>query len=180
VTPSARTHIFWQKRIVADDTTTPWWFPAKTNAGSIREDRIVLPIRPGVHWSDEMPVVGTWQMENGKGKMENEELGRLLPGPKEKQRKIVKTRGATRGGLWFVGADQPRETVRESKAKVKVKCDPRLVAAARELRDRWLEKMNAEPELIEGGGKYEVNRRIEPAGAARMDTIRPVALLNAA
>jgi hypothetical protein len=61
-----------------------------------------------------------------------------------------------------------------------VKCDPRLVAAARELRDRWLEKMNAEPELIEGGGKYEVNRRIEPAGAARMDTIRPVALLNAA
>ena len=38
-------------------TTTPYWFPAQTNSGSIREDRLVLPIPPGTHWSDEMPIV---------------------------------------------------------------------------------------------------------------------------
>ncbi len=48
----SRVHIFWQKRIRKDDTTTPWWFPSKTAGGSIREDRIVLPIPPGTHWSD--------------------------------------------------------------------------------------------------------------------------------
>ena len=42
-----RVHIFWQKRIRAGDTTTPWWFPAQTTGGSIREDRLVLPIPPG-------------------------------------------------------------------------------------------------------------------------------------
>ena len=45
----SRTHIFWQKRIRQGDTTTPWWFPSKTAGGSIREDRIVLPIPPGTH-----------------------------------------------------------------------------------------------------------------------------------
>jgi hypothetical protein len=57
--------------------------------------------------------------------------------------------------------DIPRQE--ESRAVVKVKvervkgvCDPWLAAAARELRDRWLEKVNAEPELIEVAGKYEM------------------------
>ena len=50
-------HIFWQKRIREGDTTTPWWFPAKTDAGAMREDRLVLPIPPGKQWSDEMPVL---------------------------------------------------------------------------------------------------------------------------
>ncbi len=45
-----RVHIFWQRRIRAGDTETPWWFPAQTSGGSIREDRIVLPIPPGTHW----------------------------------------------------------------------------------------------------------------------------------
>ncbi len=45
-----RVHIFWQRRIRAGDTDTPWWFPAQTSGGSIREDRIVLPIPPGTHW----------------------------------------------------------------------------------------------------------------------------------
>src|SRR5688500_16189573 len=53
----ARVHIFWQKRVRAGDATTPWWFPAKTDAGAMREDRLVLPIPPGKHWSDELPVL---------------------------------------------------------------------------------------------------------------------------
>ena len=52
-----RVHIFWQKRIRAGDTTTPWWFPSQTSGGAIREDRIALPIPPGTHWSDAKPVV---------------------------------------------------------------------------------------------------------------------------
>ena len=59
----SRTHIFWQKRIRQNDTGdvsrggTPWWFPSKTAGGSIREDRIVLPIPPGTHWSDAKPLI---------------------------------------------------------------------------------------------------------------------------
>ncbi len=53
----SRVHIFWQKRIRQGDTTTPWWFPSKTAGGSIRADRIVLPIPPGTHWSDAKPMI---------------------------------------------------------------------------------------------------------------------------
>src|SRR5205814_2758735 len=49
---SARVHIFWQKRIVEGDTETKWWYPCQTNQGAIREDRLVFPIPPGVHWKD--------------------------------------------------------------------------------------------------------------------------------
>src|SRR3954452_23913937 len=47
-----RVQIFWQRRVRAGDTTTPYWFPSQTGGGSIREDRLVLPIPPGTHWSD--------------------------------------------------------------------------------------------------------------------------------
>ena len=47
----ARIHIFWQKRIRAGDTETPYWYPHETGGGSIGEDRIVLPIDPRIHWS---------------------------------------------------------------------------------------------------------------------------------
>ena len=46
----SRVHIFWQKRIRQGDETTPYWFPSQTTGGSIREDRLVLPIPPGMRW----------------------------------------------------------------------------------------------------------------------------------
>src|SRR5207249_1659370 len=52
-----RVHIFWQRRIRAGDSVTPYWFPSQTTSGSIREDRLVLPIPPGTHWRDVMPRV---------------------------------------------------------------------------------------------------------------------------
>src|SRR5688500_20389757 len=52
-----RVHIFWQRRIREGDTTTPWWFPAKTDSGAMREDRLVFPIPPGLSWRGEMPVL---------------------------------------------------------------------------------------------------------------------------
>src|SRR5688572_16687997 len=58
----SRVHIFWQRRINADDATTPYWFPSKTESGAIREDRLVFPIPPGTHWTEvkavQLPGVG--------------------------------------------------------------------------------------------------------------------------
>jgi hypothetical protein len=51
---------------------------------------------------------------------------------------------------------------KEKLKKQKVKNDPRLVAAARELRDRWLEKVNEDPSLllppVSSTAKYDVAR----------------------
>jgi hypothetical protein len=41
------------------------------------------------------------------------------------------------------------------------KNDPRLVAAARELKDRWSEEINSGRYLPMANGKYEVSRGIE-------------------
>jgi hypothetical protein len=49
----------------------------------------------------------------------------------------------------------------------KVKPDPRHVAAARELRDRWLEQVNPDPSAVTGEGKYDGSRRIERREAER-------------
>ena len=60
------------------------------------------------------------------------------------------------------GAKPPRE---------RKKADPRLVAAARELRDRWLERVNEEGVEVPEG-KYDVSRMI--AGAAGPARVTPV------
>ncbi|MEX0776631.1 MAG: hypothetical protein WD042_13090 [Phycisphaeraceae bacterium] len=221
---NGRVHIFWQKRIREGDTQTAWWYPSQTGSGAIREDRIVLPIPPGVHWSEAKPRVlpgvsaevqsaeckvqggegkvegGEGKVEGGEGKVEGGEwraegLGhddsRALPEPKRARvnpRKKAKAARATRpaemnaGRLWFGGpqvesrdanpgllgkSNRPRKP---RKPQAAAKNDPRLVAAARELRDRWMEQVAAQPGLIAprsggggaavGGAKYEVSRQI--------------------
>jgi ribosomal protein S18 acetylase RimI-like enzyme len=49
---SGRVHIFWQRRVHADDSATPYWYPFQTNQGAIRQDRLVFPIPPGTHWTE--------------------------------------------------------------------------------------------------------------------------------
>ena len=44
--------------------------------------------------------------------------------------------------------------------KPKAKADPKIVAAARELRDRWLERVNAGAYVFEDAGKYDVSRAL--------------------
>ena len=48
------------------------------------------------------------------------------------------------------------------KKREKRKNDPKLVAAARELRDRWLERVNKDPAMLQGGsnGKYDVSKAL--------------------
>jgi hypothetical protein len=169
----SRVHIFWQKRIRQGDTTTPWWFPSKTAGGSIREDRIVLPIPPGTHWSDAKPLILPNAPEESK----------KLPGMKRagaKKAKVVEAPAPVRrNGLMFdiprQGEPLPETKVKEPKPKaekIKRVCDPRLVSAARELRDRWLEQVNATP-LI-GQGKYDVSRAI--LQAPQVERVLPVML----
>lgn len=158
-----RVHLFWQKRIRKGDVATPWWFPSKTDGGAMRADRIVLPIPPGTLWSEAtLPALPGFEVA-------------ALPGPRrvaaKKVRIVERPLEVRRNGLRF---DVPRVeaasavVVAEKKApRAKVKCDPRLVAAARELRDRWLEHVNAGGAEVGAAGKYEVARLVD-AGTPRL------------
>jgi hypothetical protein len=179
---NARVHIFWQKRIRAGDTTTPWWFPSRTAGGAIREDRIVLPIPPGTHWSDAKPLI----LPGNTGilpVLEQKEHGQDARGtknkPREKKAKVAATPLATsRNGLIYEiprpGAPLPKVPEAKPKApRAKRVCDPRLVSAARELRDRWLEHVNASP--IVANGKYDVTRSIADQTANARDAMKLLA-----
>ena len=67
--------------------------------------------------------------------------------------------GGLRFGAVQVGGDVAKEKVKEPRKKTRN--DPKLVAAARELRDRWLEEVNAGAAMLVGNGKYDVSRQIE-------------------
>jgi hypothetical protein len=69
------------------------------------------------------------------------------------------------------------ENVEAKEKKAAVKNDPRLVAAARELKDRWLEEINSGRYLPMANGKYEVSRGIE--GPVEIAAIEPSKLLAA-
>jgi hypothetical protein len=188
-----RVHIFWQKRIVEGDGGqggTKWWYPAKTEGGAIRADRLVFPIPPGTRWQDVEAV-------NLPGQEETPKLeGPRTPRVKRAGKAAVKAQagpvkvGPLCGGLMFapptpvssepvvVEAEKKPKQGREKKPKAKI--DPKLVAAARELRDRWLEHVNAGAYLIEDAGKYDVSRALAgPAMGAHLPD-SPARLLPAA
>jgi hypothetical protein len=152
----ARVHIFWQRRIRADDVTTPWWYPSKTSGGSIREDRIVFPIPPGTHWGDAKPIILPGDRADA--------TARPAPVRRAKPKPIQKRNPFPRNGMWFdvpapggpIAIEKPPGEKRR-----KAKHDARLVAAARELRDRYLEHVNTHGLACEA--KYDVSRRIGDA-----------------
>jgi hypothetical protein len=153
----SRVHIFWQKRIRQGDETTPWWFPSQTGGGSIREDRLVLPIPPGKHWSDEMPrILPKEQLPVPSGQ---------FPEKKRVSKRLLATGNsqlATRPALGRLCFAPPKPVIEKPKRekRAKVKNDPKLVAAARELRDRWLERVNSDPLALPSHGKYEVSKEL--------------------
>jgi ribosomal protein S18 acetylase RimI-like enzyme len=159
-----RVHIFWQRRIRAGDETTPYWFPSQTGGGAIGEDRLVLPIPPGMHWSDEMPRVLPQELPVASGQLPEVRQRKQIAGPKIKASKAPERRTycISRSKLHF-GLPKP---VKESKDKPPrekrkaMKNDPKLVAAARELRDRWMEQVNSGQYLPAAQGKYEVSRSL--------------------
>ena len=83
--------------------------------------------------------------------------------PKQKAAAPAEQAKARVGGLRFVAAIEPAKAppAPTPKIKRKVKNDPVLVAAARELRDRWLEQVNANVIRLTPVGKYQVERPTE-------------------
>jgi hypothetical protein len=206
----ARVHIFWQKRIRADDQTTPYWFPSQTTGGAIGAGRIVLPIPHGTHWSDAKPLILPGESGSGSGIRDWGEDQKTLSSASPTTNHQSPTTASTRttkheprttsparptsislsGGL-RIGMANPLATPampvkpgKKSKApRPKAnKNDPRLIAAARELRDRWLERVNS-GEPVDGlrpiAAKYDVRRSLPNCVIVSMPLVRPI-LLDAA
>jgi len=199
-----RMHIFWQKRIRQGDDY-PYWFPSQTGAGAIGEDRLVLPIPPGSHWSEAKPIV----LPEGPSEREETKLLEAKVSELEKARKGLrreacglegKARGSlaekgkakqvksvAAGGLHFgprkLTADEAEAQEAEDQAKAakeeaarieaelkeakkaarkaKKKFDPAQAAFARELKDRWLEEVAAQPGLLApSAARYDVSRQL--------------------
>jgi hypothetical protein len=79
------------------------------------------------------------------------------------------------GFLRFVDPVPPKAGKPKREPRTKARNDPKHVAAARELRDRWLEEINHTPML--GQGKYDVSRALpEPARSTVIVTSAPAEL----
>ena len=174
-----RVHIFWEKRIREGDTTTQYWFPSETGGGAIGEDRLVFPIPPGVHWSDAKPIV----LPEHTHVNALPEPATPKPSTKRAKQPPMPTRVTIgTGTTWFSGTEQAKPTPKAKAPRVpkqKVKNDPRYKAAARELRDRYLEQYNSGSYLPEPTAqKYHVCRMIE-ATKTRMLDESPAGLLPA-
>ena len=252
---SARIHLFWQKRVRAGDTTTPWWYPAKTEGGEMREDRLVFPIPPGTHWRDVLPVVlpetanamvNATAVEpcragfnppadetalsrrvearptKASGSRAAKTVVAELPLTAEQIAKRDADRAAARERIrervrldpprpvrpahiqkcrmWAapdyddyqptdaeIDAEMASRVAATAKAKrskkaptaTERKIDPRLLAMARELRDRWSEQADAIAALP---GKHDVRRALPTAGTDRATllTVEPLRALPAA
>ncbi len=164
-----RTHIFWQKRVHAEDETTPWWYPSVTGSGVLREDRVVLPIPADQHWRDARPIVlptvGEEVVEPAAKASDVEERdGQFYKNGKRLVTAEMCRREADvpHGGPFLV----PKECVlvkklptakKPAREKKRPMYDPTLASAVRELRDRWLAHANAGGLLLPAE-KYDVSR----------------------
>ncbi|TVQ50951.1 MAG: hypothetical protein EA377_13570, partial [Phycisphaerales bacterium] len=181
-----RIHIFWQRRIREGDTETPYWFPSETTGGAVKENRLVLPIPPGTHWSDAKPAVLPGMERIGEKQLESDKEKKSRPKKESKPVHIDRPASLKAGGLRFgpppeeVEAQKAETAKRKAEKKPKQKNDPKLVAAARELRDRYIEQINEGLLLPPSAcGKYDVSRALEAAPSV-MNKIKPVGLLDAA
>ena len=96
---------------------------------------------------------------------------------------IREAQGAGRGGLFMVPMDVklvkalpvlPVKAKRKTVKKPKAKHDPRMASAVRELRDRWLEHVNAGGLLLPAEGKYAVGRTKAVAAASSDCLVLPM------
>jgi hypothetical protein len=175
-----RVHIFWQKRVRGDDdVSAAWWYPSTTGGGAIREDRLVFPIPPGVSWREvrpvqlpvascQLPVKRTERIPNRKSQTANRKspagpgpgmVGILVGGKIKYVPRPGYVQEVVSCQLPVVSQGKPR--ARRPEAKI----DPMFLAAARELRDRYLEHVNEGRGLLPGG-KYDVARALPGTASA--------------
>ncbi|MBC7785464.1 MAG: GNAT family N-acetyltransferase [Burkholderiales bacterium] len=161
---AARVHIFWQKKIRGKDDHCNWWFPSKTDQGALRADRLVFPIPPGVRWREVKPIVLPGQSEVLK--VESGEK-KQLPGKRQHavKPKIPPSLSAQCGFRGFASKIVPAIKEKPKKEpRKKATFDPKFVAAARELRDRYLEQVNDGGYALESAGKYDLVRQFAEVG----------------
>jgi hypothetical protein len=142
----------------------------------------VLPIPPGTHWSDAKPIVlpGASGVEGLGTPAEGSTQRLALPDanrPRSSRRPAAKKNGAEKPptllrGFHFASTAQPQVAAAaavkpERKKRPQVKNDPKYVAAARELRDRWLEHVNAGETIVLAQGKYDVSRTLSVVEGSR-------------
>jgi hypothetical protein len=189
-----RIHIFWQKRIREGDTgpgATPWWFPSQTTGGAIRENRLVIPIPPGTHWRDAKPLILPG-MDDANGtedsRAENDEGTERARSSRRRKRVVIgmKQKSINTGGLRFQSPEEQADqdarlkraaskATRKRRRPTKTTNDPKHVAAARDLRDRFLEAVQRDPSLLLEHGKYDVRRALpETAPHALRITATPL------
>lgn len=187
-----RVHIFWQRRVNRGDVTTPFWYPKETANGAMNAARIILPIPIGVDWREiDLPRVLPKEQQGAalalQGPVTPQDLAaaarpkrqHLLPGvvaPKTaaqfaaEQRaksKHLQPRAPTTAaivGRRAAAPIMPPTVEPKGSGKPRAKNVPEHVAAAREIRDRWLEGLNAAG-LVEGG-KYDPTRDAAAAPTA--------------
>jgi hypothetical protein len=169
-----RIHIFWERRVRVDDTETPYWYPCATNAGSLRADRVVLPIPPGKNWCDAMPIllpdVPVERPADAKPALPGKAV-RVQTGARRRGKRVRPSMASH--GLRFSVAAAPQaplaatagegKTTRKKMAAGRLRFDPKHIAAARELRDRYLEEVNSGRLELSARGKYDVGRSMESA-----------------
>ena len=200
-----RIHIFWQRRVRDNDDSTPYWFPSQTTGGAVGEDRIVLPIPPGTHWRDAKPLILPG-LPALPAVPQKPELPKTLPGgalvrprPEQPKQTVAQRMAIVRstskhlqgtpkgksavlsaGGVKYVDRGdyvaEPEPAKPKREPKPRQKNDPKYVAAARELRDRYLEEVNTGRMLPAANGKYDVSRQL----AAGPSSIKQAPLLDAA
>jgi hypothetical protein len=140
---------------------------------------IVLPIPPGTSWQDAKPAVLPG-MEN---------VNVLPPGARDdsggvkkpREKKIKAPPRKISFGMWFAppapkpGSPEAKAAKKAEKSggpkREKFKNDPKVVEAVRELRDRYIEQINAGLLLPPSAcGKYDVSRQLEAAPSAMKQT----------
>ena len=168
-TRKQRTHVFWQRRVHRGDDC-PWWYPSQTTGGSIREDRLVLPIPPDQHWSQARPVLLPG-MRDAKQIEADAQLAKPARASRPKAAKVaqIEPEGIASGGFRFAPSTSPpvEATPVASPKPAKtpaVKNDPTLVRKVRTLRDIFLAEVNAGGIALPETGKYDVGRAL-PNGA---------------
>ena len=149
-----RVHIFWQKRIRAGDTTTPWWFPV-ADEWRERFGRIdsCCRSRRGCIGAMRCPGPVSWRLPEAdhspgdKSQVANKTTKRETRKSQNRRSRTM----ATLPGLRFSNSPETAAAAKEkppAREEARRRRTIRSWWPRRELRDRWLERVNADPALL--------------------------------
>ena len=154
----------------------------------------MLPIPPGTHWQDAKPAILPGmenvnvvpQLESDAQPRSDAKRSRVKA--QKPMMQATKPSSIKLGALRFAPPPPAPGTKAEKpkQPKQKFRNDPKLVEAARELRDRYIEQINAGLLLPpSANGKYDISRQLEAApsfmeaGAMKIEPVAADRLLDA-